>query len=200
MSATAATGKYVGLIEAVVATLRDHNGQLVIDSEGDCYSATAYRDGQEVALATAEHGDHVKSDGPVGKGILRVTPTDVHFAGRYFVGTQRGLEEFTTTKEMGSLFGWSPRFTAKYTEPPADLRRRGARRLITSMNVISVAPTIRPAGLNTRTLTAKFISERLWLKREIDAEIAYYVQNEITAGIAEHNETGKRLRALRLVA
>jgi hypothetical protein len=194
------SGNYVGIVEAVIANLRDRNGDLVIDLDGDCYSLTAFRDGQEVALATAEHGDQVKSDGPVGKGNLHVSSTDVHFVGRYFVGTQRGLDEFLVTSEMGSLFGWSPRYAAKYTEPPADLRRRGARRLITSMNVISVAPTIRPAGLNTRTLTAKCISERLWLKQEIDAAIARHLEREIALGVAEHSRMGKQLRALRLVA
>ena len=101
---------------------------------------------------------------------------------------------------MGDLYQWSPRFRAKYEAPSSELRGRGARRLIVKADVVSVSPTLRGAGRDTRTLLVKRVPASAWLTQETDAALACYLQNEITAGIAEHNQLGKELRALQLVA
>ena len=53
-----ATENYVGIVTAIVATLRGPDGRPLVDLDGDAWLPTAFRDGQPVALAAAEHGDH----------------------------------------------------------------------------------------------------------------------------------------------
>ncbi len=138
-----ATENYVGIVTAIVATLRGPDGRPLVDLDGDAWLPTAFRDGQPVALAAAEHGDHYNHTPPVGRGHLVVKHDQLEFHGRYFLDTQLGASEFAVTKAMGDLYQWSPRFRAKYEAPSSELRGRGARRLIVKADVVSVSPTLR---------------------------------------------------------
>src|SRR3972149_5788615 len=81
-----------GALEAVFSTFG------VIDDDGDIVEASAFTNGQPVAMVWS----HDWAD-PVGKGTVEVTAKEAIFRGSFFMETTRGLEAFKTVKAMGDL-------------------------------------------------------------------------------------------------
>lgn len=138
-----------GEISAVVATLG------VVDRDGDVLTAGAIPDGAKVKLSSYGH-DVVFGAAPVGLGTLSQRGTRVSFDGRLFLTTSRGRETYETLKAMGPDQEWSFGFKVlDWTRPSDEWKRRGARRILTSLEAFEVSPVFRGAGIGTSTTAVK---------------------------------------------
>ncbi|CAK0773925.1 conserved hypothetical protein [Gammaproteobacteria bacterium] len=161
-----------GKVSASIATFG------VVDHDDDIVEATAFKDGQEVAMVWSHNWDK-----PVGKGVIRVMPTEAVFEGSFFMDTIDGQEAYKTVKAMDNLQEWSWGFrTMKSTW---EQRGDAMIRHLIETEVYEVSPVLKGAGMGTRTLAIK---GRLSLKEQIE-----YVQ-EIVDSLGERVRSLKGLR------
>lgn len=124
----------------------------VIDSDKDVTRPGAFTDGAAVRISAYGHGSWMGRL-PVGKGVIRTTPTEARFDGRFFLDTTSGRDTYTTVKEMGELQEWS------YSVDPQVYsfgEFEGEKvRFLDSIKVDEVSPVLIGAGVNTRTLSVK---------------------------------------------
>lgn len=138
-----------GEVEAVIATLN------VVDRDREVILPGAIKDGVAVKLSSYGH-DAVFGSAPVGKGTLRTKGDKVVFAGRFFLTTTRGLEAFTTLKELGTDQEWSFGFRVIDAEnAPEEWAKRGAYRMLKKLEPFEVSPVMTGAGIGTETLAIK---------------------------------------------
>lgn len=131
-----------GSVSAVIAQFG------VIDHDGDIVETTAFKNGQEVAIAWSHDWSEL-----VGKGMITVTATEAIFNGSFFMDTQAGVEAYKTVKAMGDLQEWSWGFhTVKSTWEQRD--EQMIRHLV-ECEVYEVSPVLKGAGIGTRTLAIK---------------------------------------------
>lgn len=139
-----------GEVEAVFATLNvvDHDEDVIIDG--------AIQDGQKAKLSCYGHDAITADEAPVGIGRVHVRDNKAVFSGRYFLSTTRGREAFQTVKEMGADQEWSFGFRVVGAEVPSEAwKKKGARRIITKLDVFEVSPVLEGAGIGTRTTAVK---------------------------------------------
>lgn len=131
-----------GSVSAVIAQFG------VIDHDGDIVEPTAFKSGQEVAMAWSHDWSEL-----VGKGMITVTATEAIFNGSFFMDTQAGMEAYKTVKAMGDLQEWSWGFhTVKSTW---EQREEQMIRHLVETDVYEVSPVLKGAGIGTRTLAIK---------------------------------------------
>ena len=131
-----------GKVSASIATFG------VIDSDYDIVEASAFKNGQEVAMVWSHDWSN-----PVGKGLIKVSATEAIFEGSFFMETISGQEAYKTVKAMGSLQEWSWGFhTVKSSWEEQE--ERMIRHLIET-EVYEVSPVLKGAGIGTRTLMLK---------------------------------------------
>lgn len=139
-----------GDVSSIVATLG------VVDREKDVILPDVVIEGGTSVLSSYDHDVPLAGAPPVGKGGFHIVAGQLVFKGHYFMSTQRGLEAFRTTKELGEDGEWSFGFivtkTAKMTPEWA---AKGAKRLIAGLRVKEASPVFMGAGLGTRTLSVK---------------------------------------------
>jgi hypothetical protein len=121
----------------IEAIFRVHN---VPDLDGETTTPASFTDGAPVWLSGWGHQVWESGSMPCGKGVLRNSPTETRFIGRYF-DTPAGRENFDTLKEMGDS-DWSFGFTC---------RRRGGELngkdtvYLDSVTVYECSPVLRGA-------------------------------------------------------
>ncbi|HXG77503.1 MAG TPA: HK97 family phage prohead protease [Gaiellaceae bacterium] len=157
-----------GLVEAVIATFG------VVDSDGDLTLPEAFQDGAPVRLSAYGHTSWLGAL-PVGRGELRVTPTEARFRGRFFLETTAGRETFATVQAMGDLQEWSYGFDVLETaELTPEFRALGARRVLKRVRVHEVSPVLVGAGVGTRTVAVKAADPTAALRGQILVELARF--------------------------
>lgn len=150
--------KSVGRIElktdgdgAFVATFATLN---VVDHHGDVTVPGAYEDGKSVLIGAYQHEMYQL---PVGKGVIRADDERAWVEGSFFTDTQPGIDTYKTVKNAGELMEWSYIFTvqkASFGEFEAAAGPVEVRYL-EKLDVWSVDPVLRGAGIGTRTDSIK---------------------------------------------
>lgn len=142
-----------GDVEAIIATLN------VVDKDEDVITGDAIKSGSKVKMSSYGHdvvGFMAAGALPVGKGVVTVEGDKVYFRGKVFTSTERGRDTITVLKEMGRDQEWSFGYRVMGQEvPDEEWRKRGARRMLTKLQVFEVSPVIVGAGMGTRTVSAK---------------------------------------------
>lgn len=141
-----------GEVAALVSVLN------VVDRDRDVILSGAIKDGAVVKMSGYDHDIFTKRMPPVGRGVLKIEGDRVMFYGKYFMSTERGRDAFETVKELGTDSEWSigwPNATLKTAKMTDDWREKGARRVISGMNVLEVSPVMLGANQYTRTVATK---------------------------------------------
>lgn len=129
-----------GAVEAVFST------STVIDHAGDRVLSSAFKDGQQVPMCWSHDLDK-----PIGRGTVRVEPTQAVLVGRFFTETSLGREAYANVKAMGELQQWSFGFIERDSHPG-----REGERVITALDLMEVSPVV--LGANNQTYTASIKS------------------------------------------
>lgn len=130
----------------------------VLDSDGDIVLASAFQEGQEVAMVFA----HDWKGKAIGKGVIRVQAGQAVFDGKFFMDTFDGVEAYKTVKNMGTLQEWSWGFKVTDFEIVEDDNSPyGYKRIIKGTEVYEVSPVLIGANRKTRTLAIKSDNEDL---------------------------------------
>ena len=119
----------------------------IIDREGDVVRASAFTDGQEVAMTWAHQWDK-----PIGKGVVRVAKDHARFEGTFFP-TAAGQEARAAVKAMGNLQQYSWGFRVLETQPNDQIRGYD----ITKAEIFEVSPVLVGANQHTATIAVKGI-------------------------------------------
>lgn len=122
----------------------------VIDHDEDVTRTGAFKDGIEVVVGS---WGHKHSDLPVGKGIIRAGEREAAVEGKFFLDTQPGRDTYQTVKNLGPLGEWSYIFRVT-KQSFGDFEGRQVR-FIEGVDVFSVDPVLRGAGIGTRTTAIK---------------------------------------------
>ena len=134
-----------GSVEAVFST------STIVDSDGDRVLSSAFRDGQHVGLTWSHDWQKI-----VGRGVVRVGPSQAVFAGKFFLNTTDGRDAHATVKEMSappSLQEWSFGFRVLDSEPGAS-----GERVIKRVELFEVSPCLIGANRATHTLAVKRVT------------------------------------------
>lgn len=136
-----------GLVTAVFSTFN------VTDADGDVTLPGAFDDGAEWMISAYGHKSW-EGALPVGKGVVRTTPTEAILEGQFFLDTTGGRETFLVVKNMGPLQEWSYScLPDKYSFGEFDGKQVRFLEHITPGGEIS--PVIKGAGVGTRNLAVK---------------------------------------------
>lgn len=122
----------------------------VVDHDRDVTETGAFPDGQETLI---EAWNHNYGQLPVGKATIREEDDVARVEGAFFLDTQGGLEHYKTVKNLGELQEWS--YTFRILEAGFGEFEGQQVRFLKKLDVISVAPVDRGAGINTGTLAVK---------------------------------------------
>lgn len=150
-----------GEVTAVVSVFN------VVDRDRDVILPGAIKDGTVVKLSAYAHDVITEGKAPAGKGVIRVVGDRAVFHGKYFMSTQRGQDAFAMVKELGPDSEWSIGFSNRtvQTQPMTrDWESKGARRVVSWMDVREVSPVFVGANQYTSTVATK--------AEKSDAEIA----------------------------
>ena len=143
-----------GKFSAIFATLN------VIDLHGDVTLPGAFTDGAEVLIGG---WDHAPAGLPVGKGAIREDGNLVRVEGGFFLDTPHGEAAYRTVKAAGSVVQWSYVFRvldASFGEWPESPGQSRDVRFLKALDVWSVDPVGRGAGIGTRTTRVKGAASR----------------------------------------
>jgi len=142
-----------GEIEAVFATFN------VKDKDRDWTLPGAFEEGAEVLISAYGHSSW-SGELPVGKGVIKTTPTDARLVGKFFLDTQAGREHFTVIKELGANQQWSYGYDVLETgEVTPELEQMGVERVLQKLKVHETSPVLLGAGVDTRTVGTKEADE-----------------------------------------
>jgi Caudovirus prohead serine protease len=138
-----------GEVEATFATLN------TVDLDNDVTVAGAFREGQAVAISQWQHGSWDSGKAPAGKGRIHVVGDEARMRGRFLLSTTPGRETFDLVSSLAEdgLPGWSYGFDILDYAPGTWGGRKV--RLLKRLHVFEVSPVMRPAGVGTRTISAK---------------------------------------------
>lgn len=141
-----------GQFVATFATLN------VIDLHGDVTVDGAFTDGAAVLIGQYDHAQEMLGAYPVGKGLIAVDGDTVRVAGEFFLDTPHGDAAYKTIKHTAELMQWSYVYGVKAAsfgqfEDAAGIPRDV--RFLEGLDVKSVDPVARGAGIGTRTDAVK---------------------------------------------
>ena len=133
-----------GTFRSVFSTLN------VIDHDEDVVTEGAFREGQEVVIEGWDHNYRLL---PPGKGIIHTDEKEAWIDGHFFLDTIQGRDHYNTLKALGGLEEWSYTFDIEES-------RRGEFegqevRFLEALDVWGVAPVVRGASIDTRTVALK---------------------------------------------
>jgi hypothetical protein len=141
-----------GTFSAVFSTfnVRDHDGDVTLPG--------AFEEG---ALGNHPAYNHTSWGGsrPVGKGVIRTTRSEAVVDGQFFMDTTDGRETFAVVKGLAEsgLGEWSYGFEVLESEPG---KHDGvAAKFLKRVKIFECSPVLRGAGLNTRTLAVKALTD-----------------------------------------
>lgn len=141
-----------GEVTAVVSVFN------VVDRDRDVILPGAIKDGTVVKLSGYGHDVVIEGKAPAGKGVIRVDGDRAVFHGKYFMSTQRGQEAFAVVKELGPDSEWSigfPNRLVRTAPMTKEWESKGARRVISGMDVREVSPVFVGANQYTSTVGTK---------------------------------------------
>lgn len=140
-----------GEVVAVVSTMN------VVDRDRDVILSGAIRDGSVVKLSAYEHDVITEGKAPVGRGVISIVGDRAILNAKYFMSTERGRDAFNTVKEMGADSEWSIGFgKSVQTMPMTDeWKAKGARRLISGLDLREASPVFMGANGLTATVSTK---------------------------------------------
>lgn len=140
-----------GEVEAVFSTFN------VIDHDGDVTFPGAFEDGAEVVISGYKHA--VWSGAlPVGTGRIRTTKSEAILQGRFLLDTTAGRDHFEVVKAMGARQEWS--YGYDVLNPPETGMFDGRKaNFLRKLKVHEVSPVFQGAGVNTRTLAVKSLTD-----------------------------------------
>ena len=133
-----------GRFVATFATLN------VVDHHGDVTLPGAFDVGRAIAVGGYQH-DTTRL--PSGRAVLRSDATRAWIEGQFNLRSQIGRETYQTVKELQDVLEWSFIFqvldweVGDFRTPTGTVRVRFLKKL----DVWSVDPVLRGAGINTRT-------------------------------------------------
>lgn len=139
-----AAGDGEGAFTATFSTLN------VVDHHGDVTLPGAFTNGQTVLIGAYQHDMMAL---PVGKGVIQSDDSRAWVEGSFFLDTTTGLDTYRTVKNAGSALEWSYVFQVTDSED-GQMDMGGTAvpvRYLKSIDVWSVDPVLRGAGINTRT-------------------------------------------------
>lgn len=121
----------------------------VIDHDEDVTRPGAFKEGQEVVVEGWNHDYWL----PVGKAVIHQSETEAWADGRFILETQAGRDHYTTLKALGGIEEWSYTFSID----DAEFGKVDGRdvRFLNALDVWGIAPVVRGAGINTRTMALK---------------------------------------------
>lgn len=150
-----------GIVEAVFASRLvksvDEADLDDIDKDGDVTLKGAFPDGAEVVISAYGHQSW-KGALPVGKGVIREEGDEAIVTAEFFLDTTHGRDTFNTVKGLGELQEWSYSLHDVKAER-STVKGRRVRVLKKIGLVKEVSPTLRGAGIDTRTLATKSADE-----------------------------------------
>lgn len=133
-----------GDFKAVFATLG------VVDRDGDVTLPGAFKNGQEVAIASWGHDWGTL---PVGEGVIGSNDKEAWVDGSFYLDTPQGDAHYKTIKRRGDRQQWSYGFDV--------LKSRFGNvdgqdvRILEEMDVHECSPVMLAAGIDTRTTAIK---------------------------------------------
>lgn len=139
-----------GEVSAVFSTFN------VVDSDGDVTLPGAFSDGEEVLISSYGHTSW-QGALPVGKGRIRSTKSEAILDGQFFMDTGHGRDTFAVVKALGGSQQWSYGFDTLDSEP-GKFDGRDVK-MLKRLKVHEVSPVLIGAGVNTRTLAVKALTE-----------------------------------------
>lgn len=128
----------------------------VVDSDGDITLPGAFEDGAEALVSSYGHTSW-QGALPVGKGRIRQTKSEAIFDGQFFMDTTHGRDTFAVVKALGGSQQWSYGFDVLDSEPGKHDGRQV--KLLKRLKVHEVSPVLIGAGVNTRTLAVKALTQ-----------------------------------------
>ena len=133
-----------GDFRAVFATLG------VIDRDGDVTIPGAFKEGQEVAIASWGHDWATL---PVGEGIIHSNDKEAWVDGTFYLDTPQGEAHYKTIRRRSERQQWSYGFDVIKSRfgvvDGVDVR------ILEEMEVFECSPVMQAAGINTRTTAIK---------------------------------------------
>lgn len=133
-----------GAFSATFSTLN------AIDLHGDVTVPGAFQDGAEVLIGAYQHDLMAL---PVGKGRIYSDAERAWVEGEFWLDTSAGLDTYRTVKNAGRALEWSYVFQV-LESADGQWEKDGKSvpvRLLKAVDVWSVDPVLRGAGVNTRT-------------------------------------------------
>jgi hypothetical protein len=121
----------------------------VVDHDGDITRPGAFANGAEVLIGAYGHNARTL---PVGKGVIQTDQREARVTGAFF-DTAAGREHYETLKAAGQLAEWSYIYAVKRQSFGQHEGR--AVRYLEEIDVWSVDPVLKGAGIGTRTLAIK---------------------------------------------
>lgn len=139
-----------GEFRAVFATFN------VVDKDGDITVPGAFKEGQQVRIASWNHG---WENLPVGRGEIHQDQTEAWVEGQFFLQTAAGKEHYETIKALDELGEWSYGFRIeKWSMQQQEAGTNGPAmqaRILEKLDVIEVSPVMQGAGIGTHTADIK---------------------------------------------
>ncbi len=129
----------------------------VRDLDGDVVLREAIDDGAEVVISGYGHTSWGGAL-PVGKGRIRVTESEAVMDGQFFLDTTAGRDTFAVIKELGGGQQWSYGYDV-LDSGPGKFDGREVK-FLKRLKVHEVSPVLVGAGVNTRTLAVKALTDR----------------------------------------
>jgi hypothetical protein len=139
-----------GEVSAVFSTFN------VRDLDGDVTLPGAFDDGAEVVISSYQHTSWGGAL-PVGKGRIRTTGTEAILDGRFFLDTTAGRDTFTVVKELGPRQEWS--YGYDVLEAESGTFAGEDVQFLKRLKVHEVSPVLVGAGIGTRTLAVKALTD-----------------------------------------
>jgi hypothetical protein len=182
-----------GQVSAVFATFN------VIDGDGDVTLPDAFEDGAEVVISSYQHTSWGGSL-PVGKGTIRTTKAEAIMDGRFFMDTTSGRDTFTVVKQLGPRQQWS----YGYDTIDSDRGTFDGQevRFLKRQLVHEVSPVLVGAGVNTRTLAVKALTDGGMDPADAERLVERAIPSEYKAAIRPHETpvTTKAWQGARVLA
>lgn len=142
-----------GHVEAVFSKFN------VIDLDRDVTLPGAFTDGAPVRMSAYNHESRRGGMLPVGRGKIEIRGDEAVLVGDFFLKTDHGRNTYETIKGMGDLQEWSysydilKRSQGMHGDPPAEVQ------FLEELKVHEVSPVLLGAGIDTRTLSVKSLTD-----------------------------------------
>lgn len=119
-----------------------------------------FTDGQELIISAYNHSSMTSALLPVGKGTLHVSQAEVTVEAEYFMMNESAREAFEVLRAPAQE--WSYGFKVLDAEP---ITVGGVHaNHLKNVQVFEASPVVRGAGIATRTVDAKELAQREYLR------------------------------------